>query len=68
MRSRAEDYYRRGLEAQQCAAKAAAEPRIKKAFEQVADNWFTLAEQVRWLEKYSRQQYGRPTPKEPKAS
>ena len=30
MRSRAEDYYRRGLEAQQCAAQAAAEPRIKR--------------------------------------
>src|SRR6516162_10110585 len=42
MRSRAEDYYRRGLEAQQCAAQAAAEPRIKKAFEQVADNCLRL--------------------------
>ena len=43
MRSRAEDYYRRGLEAQQCAAQVA-ELRLKRAFEQVADNWFTLAE------------------------
>ena len=68
MRSRAEDYYRRGLEAQQHAAQAAAEPRIKKAFEQVADNWFTLAEQLQWLEQYNRPQYGRPTPKEPEAS
>jgi len=54
MRSRAEDYYRRGLEAQQHGAQAAAEPRIKKAFEQVADNWFTLAEQVQWLEQVFR--------------
>jgi hypothetical protein len=38
---------------------------VKKAFEQVADNWFTLAEQVKWLEQYDRSQYGRPTPKEP---
>jgi hypothetical protein len=38
MHSRAADYYRRGLEAQQYAAQAAAEPRIKQAFEQVADN------------------------------
>jgi len=68
MRSRAEDYYRRGLEAQQCAAQAAAEPRIKKAFEQVADNWFTLAEQLQWVEQFGRPQYGRPTPKEPEAS
>ena len=68
MRSRAEDYYRRGLEAQQHAAQAAAEPRIKQAFEQVADNWFTLAEQVQWLEQVGRPQYGRPTPKEPEAS
>src|SRR5262245_28784633 len=66
MRSRAEDYYRRGLEAQQHAAQAA-ELRFKKAFEQVADNWFTLAEQAQWLEHYSRPQYGRPTPKEPAA-
>jgi len=34
MRSRAEDYYRRGLEAQQCAAQVA-ELRLKRAFEQV---------------------------------
>jgi hypothetical protein len=67
MRSRAEDYYRRGLEAQQCAAQVA-ELRLKKAFEQVADNWFTLAEQLQCLEQYNRPQYGRPTPKEPEAS
>jgi len=64
MRSRAEDYYRRGLEAQQCAAQVA-ELRLKRAFEQVADNWFTLAQQAQWLEHYSRPQYGRSTPKEP---
>jgi len=64
MRSRAEEYHRRGLEAQQHAAQVA-ELRLKKAFEQAADNWFTLAEQAKWLEQYSRPQYGRPTPKEP---
>ena len=67
MRSRAEDYYRRGLEAQQCAAQVA-ELRLKRAFEQVADNWFTLAEQLQWLEHYAGPQYGSPTLKEPEAS
>jgi len=64
MRSRAEDYYRRGLEAQQCAAQVG-ELGLKRAFEQVAENWFTLAEQLQWLEQFGRSQYGRPTPKEP---
>jgi hypothetical protein len=64
MRSRAEDYYRRGLEAQQHAAQVA-ELRLKKALEEAADDWFALAEQVQWLEQYGRPQYGRPTPKEP---
>jgi len=64
MRSRAEEYYRRGLEAQQHAAQVA-ELRLKKAFEEAADDWFALAEQVQWLEQYGRPQYGRPTPKEP---
>jgi hypothetical protein len=68
MHSLAADYHRRGLEAQQLAAQAAAEPRIKQAFEQVADNWFTLAAQVQWLEQHGRPQYGRPTPKEPEPS
>jgi len=63
MHSRAEDYYRRGLAAQQHAAQVA-ELHLKKAFEQVADNWFTLAKQVQWLEQ-GGSQYGRPTPKEP---
>jgi hypothetical protein len=64
MHSRAADYYRRGLEARQHAAQAANEPRIKQAFEQVADNWFTLAAQVQWLEQVGRPQYGRLTPKD----
>jgi hypothetical protein len=64
MRSRAEDYYRRGLEAQQHAAQVA-ELRLKKALEEAAADWFALAEQVQWLEQYGRPQYGRPTPKEP---
>jgi hypothetical protein len=64
MRSRAEEYYRRGLEAQQHAAQVA-ELRLKKALEEAADDWFALAEQVKWLDQYGRPQYGRPTPKEP---
>ena len=60
MRSRAEDYHRLGLQAQKHT-----EQRLKKAFEEVADNWFTLAEQALWLEQVGRPRYGRPTPKEP---
>ena len=67
MRSRAEDYYRRGLEAQQHAAQVA-ELRLKKALEEAADDWFALAEQVQWLEQVGRPQYGRATPKEPEPS
>jgi hypothetical protein len=49
MRSRAEEYRRRGIEAQQRAAQAT-EPQIKDAFEVVAGGWFVLAEQADWLE------------------
>ena len=49
MRSRAEEYRRRGTEAEQRAAQAT-EPTIKNAFEDVASGWFLLAHQVEWLE------------------
>jgi hypothetical protein len=51
MRSRAEEYRRRGIEARQRAGRAT-EPHIKGAFEQVAHDWFALAEQVEWLERH----------------
>jgi hypothetical protein len=51
MRSRADEYRRRGIEAQQHAAQAT-EQRIREAFEKVADNWFALAGQVEWLERH----------------
>jgi hypothetical protein len=52
--SRAEYYRRRGIEAQQRAARAT-EPKIKDAFEDVASGWFVLAEQVEWLESHRPQ-------------
>jgi hypothetical protein len=51
MRSRAEEYRRRGIEARQRAGRAT-ERHIKDAFEQVAHDWFALAEQVEWLERH----------------
>jgi hypothetical protein len=51
MRSRAEEYRRRGIEARQRAGRAT-EQHLKNAFEQVAHDWFALAEQVEWLERH----------------
>jgi hypothetical protein len=51
MYSRAEQYRRRGIEAQQRAAQAI-EPHVREAFDQVAQDWFTLAEQVEWLDQH----------------
>jgi hypothetical protein len=51
MRSRAEEYRRRGIEARQQAAQAGNQ-HIKEAFEHVAHDWFALAEQVEWLEEH----------------
>jgi len=48
MRSRAEEYRRRGTEAEQRAAQI--EPTIKNAFEDIASGWFLLSHQVEWLE------------------
>src|SRR5262245_16221576 len=53
MHSRAELYRRRGIQAKQPAAQAN-QPNIKDAFEQVARDWFALAEQVEWLEGHYR--------------
>jgi hypothetical protein len=41
-----------GIAAEQNAAQAS-DPSTKAAFEEVAANWFALAEQVKWLEKHS---------------
>ena len=51
MHSRADRYRRLGIAAQQNAAQAT-DPSAKAAFEEVAANWFALAEQVGWLEKH----------------
>jgi hypothetical protein len=49
MYSRAEEYRRRGNEARQRAAQST-NLSIKEAFLEVARGWFTLAEQVAWLD------------------
>ena len=58
---RAEQYRRRGIQAQQRAAEAI-DPKNRQAFQQVATDWFALAEQVEWLEGRRH-----PTPEEEKA-
>jgi hypothetical protein len=50
MSSRAEYYRSRGLEAQQRAAQTN-EEKIRDAFENVAEGWFVLAEQMDWLDR-----------------
>jgi hypothetical protein len=57
MSSRAEYYRRRGLEPQQRAAQTT-EEMIRDAFENVAEGWFVLAEQLDWLD---RQHYDQQT-------
>jgi hypothetical protein len=58
MYSRARDYRRRGIEAQQ-RAESAKEQSLREAFGQVAVDWFALAEQVEWLDQqYDLAQYG----------
>jgi hypothetical protein len=51
MHSRADRYRRLGIAAQQSAAQTT-DHSMKAAFEEVAANWFALAEQVEWLEKH----------------
>ena len=55
MYSRAEQYRRRGTEAQQRAAQTT-DLGVKEAFEDLARSWFVLAEQVTWLERDLSQQ------------
>ena len=54
MYSRAEHCRRRGLEAQQQAARTT-EKRIGDAFEDVAEGWFELAELMDRLDRHSEQ-------------
>jgi hypothetical protein len=49
MHPRVEEYRRRGIEARQRAERST-NLNIKQAFIDVARGWFTLAEQVAWLD------------------
>jgi hypothetical protein len=49
MHSRPEQYRRLGIVARQRAAEAN-DPAVKAAFEEVAANWYALAEQLEWIE------------------
>jgi hypothetical protein len=49
MHSRPEQYRRLGIAARQRGAEAA-DSAVRAAFEEVAANWFALAEQVEWLQ------------------
>src|SRR5215469_10094848 len=64
MYSRAEYYRRRGLEAQQRAAQTT-EEKIRDAFEDVAEGWFVLAQQLDWLDRQHNDQQAHDTPQEP---
>ena len=50
MLSRAEQYRRWGLAAQQRATETR-DPKIKAAYEDVSKGWFTLAAQMDWLDR-----------------
>jgi hypothetical protein len=63
MDSRAEDYRRRGIEAQQRAAQTT-NLSIKEAFKDVARGWLLLAEQTEWLDR--RRQPGASPEEKPK--
>jgi hypothetical protein len=47
--SRADEYRRRGIEAQRRAAQLN-DLSIKQTFTDIANQWFAVAEQVEWLE------------------
>jgi hypothetical protein len=49
MQSRSNHYRRLGIEAQGNAAKAS-DRTIREGFDQIAKNWFALAEQAEWLD------------------
>ena len=50
MHSRPEQYRRLGIVARQRAVEANEIPAVKAAFEEVAVNWYALAEQLEWIE------------------
>lgn len=52
MHSKAEEYRRRGIEAQQGAARAT-DLSIKQTFTDIAHGWFALADQAAWLDRRS---------------
>jgi hypothetical protein len=52
--SRANHYRRLAIAAQQSAAQAGDRPSVKASFEEVANHWIALADQVEWLEQSSR--------------
>ena len=51
MHSRADNYRRRAIVAQQRAQRAA-DQALREAFGQVAADWFALAEQAEWLDRH----------------
>jgi len=51
--SRANHYRRLAIAARQRAAQAGDRPSVKASFEEVADHWTALADQVEWLEQSS---------------
>ncbi len=51
MHSRADDYRRRAILAQQRAQRAP-DQGLREAFGQVAADWFALAEQAEWLDRH----------------
>jgi hypothetical protein len=49
--SRADHYRRLAIAARQRAAQAGDRPSVKASFEEVANHWTALADQVEWLEQ-----------------
>jgi hypothetical protein len=48
---RADHYRRQAIQARQRAAQALDLSSVKDAFEEIANHWIALAEQVEWLER-----------------
>jgi hypothetical protein len=53
MYSRADEYRRRAILAQQRAQRAT-DPTLREALGEVARDWFALAEQAEWLESHHK--------------
>jgi len=51
MYSRADHYRRHAIEARRRATQTPDQSSVKVAFEEVANHWIALAEQVEWLER-----------------